>query len=159
MDTNKALTLARELMDAHGLGHVSLNWHRSNASLGFCHHKRADRFSPWRCTEITLSRGLVSVNKESTIRDTILHEIAHALAEHTAGHGPLWKLQCIAIGARPEARCGLGVVSVPTKIKAICPVCQHPHYFTRMPVRERYCICQKRTLRQNWQPLNPERIG
>lgn len=32
------------------------------------------------------------------IRATIIHELAHALAWHRAGHGPIWKLWGIALG-------------------------------------------------------------
>lgn len=53
------------------------------------------------------SSGVLSVSKlyaESSrvpnhaVRNTILHEIAHAMAGHKAGHGKEWKRQAIAIG-------------------------------------------------------------
>ncbi len=34
-------------------------------------------------------------------KDTILHEIAHALVSKNTGHGRLWKDKCIEIGAIP----------------------------------------------------------
>ena len=36
--------------------------------------------------------------------DTILHEIAHAIAGANAGHGPVWKAVAKRIGAAPRAR-------------------------------------------------------
>jgi predicted SprT family Zn-dependent metalloprotease len=56
---------------------------------------------------ITLSRAFVERNAERTVRDTILHEAAHALAwEHdrVTGHGPAWKQWCAVTGAKPR-RC------------------------------------------------------
>ena len=39
------------------------------------------------------------------VRDTILHEIAHALVGPGHGHDAVWKRKCREVGARPE-RCG-----------------------------------------------------
>jgi len=52
---------------------------------------------------ITLSRPLTLLNPIEQVRDTILHEIAHALTPGD-GHGAKWKAACIAIGAKP-VRC------------------------------------------------------
>ncbi len=52
---------------------------------------------------ISLSRPLTFLNDEAEVRDTILHEIAHALTPKT-GHGPAWKAMCLRIGAKP-VRC------------------------------------------------------
>ena len=38
------------------------------------------------------------------VRDTILHEIAHALAGAKARHGPAWKAIAKRLGATPKAR-------------------------------------------------------
>jgi hypothetical protein len=57
---------------------------------------------------ISLSRPLIELNFEEEVRDTILHEIAHALTwerhRTNCGHDQRWKDICIEIGARPE-RC------------------------------------------------------
>jgi hypothetical protein len=37
---------------------------------------------------ITLSRQLIELNDQARVLDTILHEIAHALAGPKTGHGP-----------------------------------------------------------------------
>ena len=54
---------------------------------------------------IELSVFLVDRNGPEEVRDTILHEIAHALVGPGHGHDAVWKRQCIEIGARP-VRCG-----------------------------------------------------
>jgi predicted SprT family Zn-dependent metalloprotease len=57
-----------------------------------------------RCT-IEQSIHFVERNSADEIRDTILHEIAHALVGPGHGHDAVWKRKCVEIGARPE-RCG-----------------------------------------------------
>ena len=41
--------------------------------------------------------------RESAIKDTVLHEIAHGVAGSEAGHGPQWKAACKVTGAKPKA--------------------------------------------------------
>lgn len=58
--------------------------------------------------EISISRTLAALNSDEEVLDTILHEIAHALADtqyrENCGHDERWKAICRQIGARPE-RC------------------------------------------------------
>ena len=90
----RAHYLARQLMNRHGL---------SDWAFGFDHARR--RFGSCRCgsKRITLSRPLTLLNTEEQVRNTILHEIAHALTPG-AGHGARWRQKCREIGAEP-ARC------------------------------------------------------
>ncbi|OED38134.1 hypothetical protein AB833_20860 [Chromatiales bacterium (ex Bugula neritina AB1)] len=64
--------------------------------------------------QISLSRVLCELNSEEEVRDTILHEIAHALAweryGESCGHDRRWKAICVEIGARPVACYDSGVV-------------------------------------------------
>lgn len=54
------------------------------------------------------------------IRNTILHEIAHALVGPAAGHGPVWKAKAREIGCTGE-RCG--TMDAPARYIGICPKC------------------------------------
>ncbi|MEM9080381.1 MAG: SprT-like domain-containing protein [Verrucomicrobiota bacterium] len=57
---------------------------------------------------ISISRHLAALNPHLEVLDTILHEIAHALAfeqyRTNCGHDPRWQAIAQAIGARPQ-RC------------------------------------------------------
>lgn len=52
---------------------------------------------------IRISLYIANLMGEDELKETILHEIAHALAGAEAHHGSEWKKWCITIGARPEA--------------------------------------------------------
>jgi predicted SprT family Zn-dependent metalloprotease len=99
MDTQRAAMFAVDLMETHGLYRYPNPWSfefdNARARFGLCSFKRR---------VISLSRKLVQLTPEAEVLDTILHEIAHALAGPGAGHGRIWKLMAISIGAKPR-RC------------------------------------------------------
>ncbi|HTW93745.1 MAG TPA: SprT-like domain-containing protein [Tepidisphaeraceae bacterium] len=88
-----ARTLADRLLAHHGLAAAGwkFKWDRATRRFGCCNHHRKT---------ISLSLALTRLNPESQVRDTLLHEIAHAL---TPGHGHNrhWKKKCVEIGATP----------------------------------------------------------
>lgn len=101
MNPNEALALLGEKMSEHGL--TARGWKGSldqaERRFGVCRPAKK---------EISLSRPLIALNNEEEVLDTILHEIAHALATietgENCGHDERWKAICRRIGARPE-RC------------------------------------------------------
>ena len=80
MDYSLAQQCANDLMAEHGLtaGGWSFAFNRRKRSLGICNYTGK---------RIELSSAFVARNDEAAVRDTILHEIAHALAGQKAGHG------------------------------------------------------------------------
>ena len=87
----QAIKLLNELMVEHGL--VELGWRstldRAKARGGQCRYKHK---------VISLSRVYVSCRPLEEVRNTCLHEIAHALCGHKAGHGSEWKAKALSIG-------------------------------------------------------------
>ena len=72
MDPAHAQQLAHDLMRLHNLPpEWSFKLDRSKVCFGKCYYSKK---------QISLSRYLVELNDEEEVRDTILHEIAHALA-------------------------------------------------------------------------------
>ena len=92
---NGVAGMARRLMDEHGLTGWTLAFGEARKRLGDCH---------FRYHVIRISRTHALEGSEEQIRDTVLHEIAHAIAGHGAGHGPLWKATARRIGATPRAK-------------------------------------------------------
>jgi predicted SprT family Zn-dependent metalloprotease len=134
MDLDKAATLARNMMDDHGLKDWAFAFDRAKKRCGQC------SFTKQR---ITMSRYYVELNGWAEVRDTILHEIAHALAGSEAGHGVYWQHVARSIGAKPK-RCASGVTMPDGKWRASCP-CGAAASVTRhrKPSRAAFCrICE-----------------
>jgi predicted SprT family Zn-dependent metalloprotease len=91
-----ARNLAWDLMRHHGL--ADAGWR-----FRFDHARRRFGSCRYREKAVTLSRPLTLLNAEPEVRDTLLHEIAHALCPGD-GHGRKWQAKCREIGARP-VRC------------------------------------------------------
>ncbi len=127
----EARSLALELMKAHGLRGWSFAFNRRKRSLGYCHYDRRT---------IELSIHFVERNGTDEIRDTLLHEIAHALVGPGHGHDAVWKRKCVQIGARP-ARCGQAVMP-DGRWQARCGGCGLRFHRYRRPHRIRGWFCR-----------------
>lgn len=86
---------ARRMMREHGLRGWGFEWNNHKTSAGICNYTREI---------IALSRLYAEARSWENTRNTILHEIAHALAGPEAGHGPKWRAIARAIGCNAE-RC------------------------------------------------------
>ena len=86
--------MARGLMDEHGLGEWTFAFLEAERRLGDCHFE--DRV-------IRIGRTHALDASDAEIRDTVLHEVAHAIAGPEARHGPAWKAIARRIGATPRA--------------------------------------------------------
>jgi hypothetical protein len=112
MTLQDAKAMALTLMDAHGLQDWTFAFDRAVRRFGTCN--RAMR-------RITLSAPLVKLNSEAEVRDTILHEIAHARSR--GGHGRSWRREAARLGCRVRA-CYTGDVATPTPpFVGECPRC------------------------------------
>jgi predicted SprT family Zn-dependent metalloprotease len=124
MHLKDAEDLALTLMEDNRLGSWSFAFDNAKQRCGACFHGKR---------KITLSRHFVTLNSEAEVRDTVLHEIAHAHAGAKAGHGPAWQMQAIRLGARPE-RCAVNVDMPEGNVKGVCgPRCPVRHTRHRMP--------------------------
>lgn len=96
MDLISAERMVHDLMIEHGLISWSFEFKNSTRRLGVCWHGRS---------LITLAIPYVLLNNRKVIKDTILHEIAHALLPASFhGHGRAWQIKAIEIGAVPVAK-------------------------------------------------------
>ena len=118
------------LQSAQGLANYLMNLHKLTPDWSFRFDRSKVRFG--KCNyvkkEISLSRYLVELNDEDEVRDTILHEIAHALAPRGAGHGPEWRRVASSIGCDGRRCYGEEVVRPRPKYKGTCPSCRRVVY-------------------------------
>jgi predicted SprT family Zn-dependent metalloprotease len=116
--------LARSLMDENGLQNWTFAWNRRTGALGVTNFRKK---------QIELSSVLIDLNGFHQAKDTILHEIAHALAGPEAGHGPIWQAKAREVGANPRARADESAISAPPKVVGTCPNCSTQYGQQRMP--------------------------
>lgn len=124
---------ARHLLDREGLHDWTFSWSNAKRQFGVCRYKTST---------IALSEPLARRNPDK-ITDTILHEIAHALAGHEAGHGPKWKRICRDVGAEPTT-CVEGEVELePFKWMGTCQTCGQQFGRYRLSKKARAGFCPK----------------
>jgi predicted SprT family Zn-dependent metalloprotease len=103
LDPDRAIARLWSELRRHGLaerGWVG-RFDRARCRFGCCWMARR---------EISLSLALTELNDEAQVVDTILHEVAHALAferyGHGVGHDARWKAIAAQLGATPRACTG-----------------------------------------------------
>jgi predicted SprT family Zn-dependent metalloprotease len=150
MDLGDAEALAHRLMAEHQLNGWVFRFDHARRRLGAC------RYSD-QC--ISLSKPLTLLNPESVVRDTLLHEIAHALTPG-AKHGPVWRAMARQIGATPRACAAVGSVATPNApYSLVCDHCQEriPRY--RKPTGRFVCrSCLQRHRRGHGPRPTPLRL-
>ena len=142
MDILAAQQLANELMELHGAKALGFRfaWNKRRKAAGLC---------SYRDKTIYLSWLLVQHSHENEVKDTILHEIAHA---HTKGHkhDHVWVakakeigctgIRCYSSNTKPGTHSGMRILA---KYKAVC-INGHESFKNRMPTRKHACgICCK----------------
>ena len=115
MELAAARSLAETLMRKHGLPRAwSFGFDRSKVRFGKCDYRRK---------LISLSSHLVALNDQPNVEETILHEIAHALAPPRAGHGPAWRTVALSIGCTGTRCYGDEVQRPKPKYQGKCRSC------------------------------------
>jgi len=131
--------LATTLMREHGLRRRGWSFAFDNAKVRFGCCK-------YRSRVISLSRALVRANSLEAARDTLLHEIAHALVGRGHHHDAVWKQAAQAIGCTGERCYDSGLINTPTPAwvgQCAAPGCQGHERHRRM--RRAYCTrCAKK---------------
>lgn len=135
--------LAKQLIKEHGLDQLGwrFQFDRAVRRFGVCKH---------RSRIIGLSTALTQLNDESHVRNTILHEIAHALVGPGHGHDFVWKQKAREIGCDGN-RCYDGnVVEKPKgKYEAKCQSCGKVYVRHKLPKKGQTHSCGKCCPRYN----------
>lgn len=114
MELNEAKSLACALIVEHNLSEWGFYFDNSINRFGCCHYDEK---------RISLSEHLTLLNDHEKVKNTILHEIAHALAPKYAHHNEEWRKIALKIGCDGSRCYSSDVVRPPAKYKTICPNC------------------------------------
>ena len=125
MELEQLTAAAAARMAEHGLVGWTFGLAGSKRRLGVCKYRRK---------RIEISEYYARHNPDAAVLDTLLHEIAHALAGPGAKHGPAWKAVAVRIGATPHA-CDNSpdTVTQPGDWQTTCPACNKTHHKYRRP--------------------------
>jgi len=129
LDLTEARQLAAGLMAQHGLTGWRLVFDNAKTRAGVC---RFDR------KQIGLSRPLVALYDIEQVTDTVLHEIAHALAGPRHGHDRLWRATARRIGCSGRRCVPAEAPSVDGSWVGVCPA-GHRTTAHRRPIRVKSC--------------------
>ena len=129
MDLTDARELATGLMERHRLTGWRLVFDDAKTRAGVCRHDRK---------EIGLSRPLTRLSTAGQVTDTVLHEIAHALAGPAHGHDRVWRATALRIGCSGTRCVSPDVPAVEGVWAGTCPA-GHRTTVHRRPVRVRSC--------------------
>ncbi|GAA0582371.1 hypothetical protein GCM10010172_79350 [Paractinoplanes ferrugineus] len=129
MELTEARRLACGLMARHGLRGWRLVFDNAKTRAGVCRYDRK---------EIGLSGPLVALYEVDQVTDTVLHEIAHAMAGPRHGHDRVWRATARRIGCSGERCMPADAPSVEGPWVGVCPA-GHRTTAHRRPIRVKSC--------------------
>ncbi|QFG67453.1 SprT-like domain-containing protein [Ornithinimicrobium pratense] len=137
MEMHRAAALAQSLLAEHALTGWTFAFDRARVRAGACHYD--DRL-------ITLSPHLTRAHDQAQVRETLLHEIAHALVGPGHGHDEVWRARALAIGSTGRRCYAAGEdPAVPGRWQGRC-VAGHVVHRHRRPTRVLVCTrCRGRS--------------
>jgi len=135
MDLKEATNIAIDLMIKHELWDWNFDYHTRKSAFGTCNYTKKTIF---------LSAPLTLACQEHAVKDTMLHEIAHALVGPGHNHDYIWERKAIEIGCNGQ-RCNhyddMDVSNVRYKYVAHCPKCGRMFGVSRRKKRRSSCPC------------------
>lgn len=112
-------------------------------SFGFDNGRRRAGLCSYTDKKITVSKYLSLVHSIDDVRQTMLHEIAHALCGPKEGHSKKWLATAKKIGYRNETYTGDEIAKEFAPYRGLCPS-GHQHYRYQKPKRLYSChLCAK----------------
>lgn len=128
------LHFVRSSADALIASHLDASW-----SFAFDNAKRRAGMCDYSRKRISVSRYLAARYDDETNTQTLLHEIAHALAGPAAGHGPAWKKVARRLGYVGGATHNGETAEELAPWVGVCPA-GHIAYRHRRPSRATSCV-------------------
>ena len=127
------LARVRHWADALIRMHLDATW-----TFDFDHAKRRAGLCNFSEKRITVSRYLAGRYEDDEVHQILLHEVAHALAGPSAGHGPTWKATARELGYVGKRLHDGAIASELAPWVGTCPA-GHVHYRYRKPTRPLSC--------------------
>jgi ribosomal protein L37AE/L43A len=147
MDLKELKAIAAQELSKYGLHGWTFGLADTRRRLGVC---------KYRSRRIEIAEYYARNSPPETVLDTLLHEIAHAIAGSAARHGPAWKAIAVRLGATPRAcESSHQAVMKPGDWQASCPSCKKTAHLYRRPrsLGGYRCKCESRS------PLTFEYVG
>lgn len=139
MDLQELEAIANREIMKHGLHGWTFGLANTKRRLGACKH---------RTKRIEITEYYARHSPAEMVLDTLMHEIAHALAGPIAGHGPVWKAVAARLGAQPRACQSSPAAAVPPgDWQATCASCSKTYHLYRQPrsLNGYRCKCEQRS--------------
>lgn len=139
MDLKQLEAIADQELTKHGLHGWTFGLANTRRRLGAC---------KYRTKRIEIAEYYARHSPPETVLDTLLHEIAHAIAGPAARHGPAWKAVAIRLGATPRAcETSHQALVKPGDWQASCPACKKTYHLYRQPrsLGGYRCKCEARS--------------
>ena len=127
------LARVRTWADALIALHLDDTW-----SFGFDHAKTRAGLCNYTKRRITVSRYLAARYEDDEIHQVLLHEVAHAIAGPSAGHGLRWKAVARDLGYEGKRTHDGAIATEHASWIGVCPN-GHVHYRYRKPARALAC--------------------
>lgn len=149
-ELTEVTALAESILREHLPGDWRFEFDTAKKRAGACHFKTR---------RITLSRYLAAKHPLEAMRQTLLHEVAHAIAGHAAGHGPVWRATATRLGYTGGTTHALEVATEFARWIGTCPNGHEVVRFRRPTARARSCgSCSRRFDRRyliTWRERTP----
>jgi hypothetical protein len=129
MEVTAAVALGRALLREHGLDGWQVVVDRAKTRAGVCRFGRR---------QIGISGPLTQLHDLDEVRDTLLHEIAHALVGPAHGHDAVWRAKAVEIGSSGERCVSPDAPRVEGDWVGRCPL-GHERHRHRAPTRLASC--------------------
>ena len=139
MELEKLKSIAAQELKKHGLHGWAFGLADTKRRLGVCKYRQK---------RIEIAEYYARHSPEESVLDTLMHEIAHALAGPAANHGPRWKAVAIRLGATPRScETSQQAVVEPGDWQATCPACKRTAQLYRRPrsLTGYRCRCEARS--------------
>lgn len=131
---DEVLALARRTLDACGLQDWEVGLDHARRRAGACH---------FRDKRISFSRYLLPLYDVASVREVVLHEVAHAQVGPRAGHGKRWQQAVKSLGGSAERTVSPDAPSLPAPWIGVCKAGHRIERF-RTPTRVLACsICSR----------------